>query len=361
MSAIADGRYEQVGTFNGNPLAMAAARANLSHVLDEAGYEHLDAMAARAREGFERHIADNGLPWRVVSVGAKGCVAFTGAPVRNYRDFLEINDRWGNLHWLLQHNGGVFLPPWGKVEQWLLSVQHTEADVDLLIANFGKLAAIAGEHGDTPGPPDGRRRPAPHLADEVVRRRRRRRRHRPRPARRRVLLAARRLRLRQDHHAADDRRLRATGLGADPARRARHGAAAAAPAAGEHRLPELRALPADDGPRQRRLRAALPEGGQGGRRPPRRRGPRADPDRRAGEAPARPALRRPAAARRPGPGARPQPAGAAARRAPRRPRRPAAQAPPAPAAPAPARARHHVRLRDARPGGSADHVATGSP
>ena len=119
---------------------MAAARANLSQVLDDDGYAHLDALAARARSGFEEHIAANGLPWRVVSVGAKGCVAFTGAPVRNYRDFLEIDDRWGNLHWLLQHNGGVFLPPWGKVEQWLLSVQHTEADVDLLVANFGKLA-----------------------------------------------------------------------------------------------------------------------------------------------------------------------------------------------------------------------------
>ena len=71
-------------------------------------------------------------------------MAFTGAPVRNYRDFLEVDDRWGNLHWLLQHNGGVFLPPWGKVEQWLLSVQHTEADVDLLVANFAKLTEIAG-------------------------------------------------------------------------------------------------------------------------------------------------------------------------------------------------------------------------
>ena len=80
----------------------------------------------------------------MVSVGAKGCVAFTRAPVRNYRDFLEIDDRWGNLHWLLQHNGGVFLPPWGKVEQWLLSVQHTEADVDLLVANFGSWLAARG-------------------------------------------------------------------------------------------------------------------------------------------------------------------------------------------------------------------------
>ena len=146
MSAIADGRYEQVGTFNGNPLAMAATRANLTHVLNDAGYARLDALANLARNGFERHIAAAGLPWRVVSVGAKGCVAFTGAPVRNYRDFLEVDDRWGNLHWLLQHNGGVFLPPWGKVEQWLLSVQHTDADVELLIANFGKLTEVAGRH-----------------------------------------------------------------------------------------------------------------------------------------------------------------------------------------------------------------------
>ena len=35
---IADGRYEQVGTFNGNPLAMASARAMLTEVLTPAAY-----------------------------------------------------------------------------------------------------------------------------------------------------------------------------------------------------------------------------------------------------------------------------------------------------------------------------------
>ena len=44
MSAIADGRYEQVGTFNGNPLAMAATRATLSEVLTDDNYRHLDAL-----------------------------------------------------------------------------------------------------------------------------------------------------------------------------------------------------------------------------------------------------------------------------------------------------------------------------
>ncbi len=56
--------------------------------------------------------------------------------MREFRDFLEIDDRLGHLHWLMQHNGGVFLPPWGKVEQWLLSVQHDEADVDRFAAQL---------------------------------------------------------------------------------------------------------------------------------------------------------------------------------------------------------------------------------
>jgi len=145
MSAIADGRYEQVGTFNGNPLAMAATRANLSEVLNEAGYAQLDRLAARLRSSLEATIAEHGYGWRVVSIGAKGCVTFRSEPVREFRDFLQIDTGIGHLHWLMQHNGGVFLPPWGKIEQWLLSVQHNDADVDRFAANFARMAkAVAG-------------------------------------------------------------------------------------------------------------------------------------------------------------------------------------------------------------------------
>jgi glutamate-1-semialdehyde 2,1-aminomutase len=76
-----------------------------------------------------------------VSVGAKGCVVFSSAPVRNFRDFLRVRDSYSHAHWLYQHNGGVFLPPWGKIEQWLMSVQHDEADIDRFIANFATFAA----------------------------------------------------------------------------------------------------------------------------------------------------------------------------------------------------------------------------
>jgi glutamate-1-semialdehyde 2,1-aminomutase len=141
MGLIGDGTYEQVGTFNGNPLAMAAARATLSEVLTDESYAHLDRLAARTRSALETTISDYGYGWHVVSIGAKGCVTFRADPVHEYRDFLGVDDRLGQAHWLIQHNGGVFLPPWGKVEQWLLSVQHDEADVDRFAANFARLAA----------------------------------------------------------------------------------------------------------------------------------------------------------------------------------------------------------------------------
>jgi glutamate-1-semialdehyde 2,1-aminomutase len=143
MSAIADGRYEQVGTFNGNPLAMAAARAVLQDVLTPSAYTHLDGLRERLTSNVTRTIAEHDLPWHVVAEGAKGCITFRKDPVREYRDFLDVDENLGHAHWLIQHNGGVFLPPWGKVEQWLISVQHDTDDVDRFARNFTRLAVAA--------------------------------------------------------------------------------------------------------------------------------------------------------------------------------------------------------------------------
>ena len=141
MSLIADGRYEQVGTFNGNPLAMAAARAMLTEVLSPAAYLHLDRLRDRMAAGLQDVIDSHGLPWRVVTAGAKGCVSFLPEPIEDFRGFLRLDGRYGHAHWLVQHNRGAFLPPWGKVEQWLISVQHTDEDVDRFVANCRALVA----------------------------------------------------------------------------------------------------------------------------------------------------------------------------------------------------------------------------
>ena len=141
MGHVAAGDYEMVGTFNGNPLAMAACRAMLCEVATPAAYQQIEALRQRAVAGLQREIDRNGLAAQVVAVGAKGCVVFTAEPVRDFRGFLGIDDSYSHAHWLYQHNGGVFLPPWGKIEQWLISVQHDQADIDRLITNFAGFAA----------------------------------------------------------------------------------------------------------------------------------------------------------------------------------------------------------------------------
>jgi glutamate-1-semialdehyde 2,1-aminomutase len=141
MAAIEHGDYEQVGTFNGWPLGLAAARAMLTEVLTDVAYARLNHLQQRMRHGAERVIATYGLPAYVETAGAKGCVTYSTERVRNYRDFLRIDDRYAHCAWLYQFNGGVFLPPWGKGEQWLLSVQHTDDDVDCYLATLDRFAA----------------------------------------------------------------------------------------------------------------------------------------------------------------------------------------------------------------------------
>jgi glutamate-1-semialdehyde 2,1-aminomutase len=149
MEHVASGGYEMVGTFNGNPLAMAATRAMLTEVATADAYEKIEKLRERAQTGIEQAISDNGLTAHVVTAGAKGCVVFAAEPVTNYRRFLGVDDRYSHAHWLFQHNGGVFLPPWGKTEQWLISVQHDEADIDRLVDNFAVFArAVRAVRGD---------------------------------------------------------------------------------------------------------------------------------------------------------------------------------------------------------------------
>ncbi len=140
MEVISDGTYEQVGTFNGNPLTMAAAKAVLLEVLTPDAYRHLDDLREAFVDRIQHSLGQHHLPGYVSAYGAKGAVIFSPVRIRNYRDFLRYDSRYGHAHWLYQHNGGVFLPPWGKMEQWTLSVQHTADDIELAASNLERFA-----------------------------------------------------------------------------------------------------------------------------------------------------------------------------------------------------------------------------
>ena len=133
---ITDNRVRQQGTFNGNPLVMAAALATLTDVLDAAAYRRLHAANKSLMAGCERVIAEYGLPAHTVGMGSKGCVVFASEPVREYRDYLtKINHDLSDLAWLYHMNSGIFMTP-GQDEEWTLSVLHTDADLARYVEVF---------------------------------------------------------------------------------------------------------------------------------------------------------------------------------------------------------------------------------
>ena len=70
MAHVADGDYEMVGTFNGNPLAMAAARAMLCEVATPEAYERIERL--RAAGGHRGRAGDRpARPGRAGGVGRR--------------------------------------------------------------------------------------------------------------------------------------------------------------------------------------------------------------------------------------------------------------------------------------------------
>jgi glutamate-1-semialdehyde 2,1-aminomutase len=140
MGRVEDGSVFQVGTYNGNPLTMAAARASLYEVLTPEAYAHLDHLNARLLEGCGSIVEQYRLPGYPVGIGAKGCVTFSPVRVVDYETFKEHQDlELTELAWLWNMNRGIFATP-GREEEWTLSVQHTDEAVDRYVAVFEELA-----------------------------------------------------------------------------------------------------------------------------------------------------------------------------------------------------------------------------
>jgi glutamate-1-semialdehyde 2,1-aminomutase len=137
MDWVTKGAAQQ-GTFNGNPLSMAAGLAALTQVLTKDAYDHLGKLGTMLAEGCDRAIADSDIPAHTVDLGAKGCVSYRAEPLTNYRDFLETHPElyWASYPWMV--NRGIFMTP-GDEEQWTVSVQHTGADIQTYIDAFGEF------------------------------------------------------------------------------------------------------------------------------------------------------------------------------------------------------------------------------
>jgi len=123
------------GTLAGNALSTVAARATLEHVLTEAAFARMIALATRFTDGVRGVLDARGVPWSVVQLGARAEIRFTAPPPVNggesaAADDPELDDY---LH-LYLHNRGILLTPFHNMA--LTCPATTQADIDLHTETF---------------------------------------------------------------------------------------------------------------------------------------------------------------------------------------------------------------------------------
>jgi len=140
MDLISKHKVFHGGTYNTNPVSMAAGLATFREVLTRDNYTHVDKLSKKLVEGYQKTIAKVGLQAYVASAGANGALMLFAKEIRNYRDWKAIDTEVWRHYWFAMVNRGVMPQPYWWDEQWTISVQHTEADIDKHLAAFADVA-----------------------------------------------------------------------------------------------------------------------------------------------------------------------------------------------------------------------------
>ena len=151
LDEVGPRKIAHAGTYNANPLAIAACLASLDQILTEEALDRSARLNDRLARGYREVLRDAGVVGHVVADGVSGTVFFAERPVRNWREFLAVDGERSMLYYYLALNRGLIPSGTGPDEQWTISVQHTAADVDrhvAIVADFAREltgAPTAGE------------------------------------------------------------------------------------------------------------------------------------------------------------------------------------------------------------------------
>jgi glutamate-1-semialdehyde 2,1-aminomutase len=136
-------RVEHGGTYNANPMTMAAGLACMQQMTPEA-YTRLDDLGERFRDGLRAALRDHGLPGLVHGCGSMVAMIFSDQPFHSFRELPLRQKEAEMIYFLHRHllNHGVMIIPHGLM---LLSTAMTEADIDeTLEAVRGGMKLLAG-------------------------------------------------------------------------------------------------------------------------------------------------------------------------------------------------------------------------
>jgi glutamate-1-semialdehyde 2,1-aminomutase len=141
MEMMVTGGVAYGGTFNGNPLSLAAALATLEELSAHDGAALIQANHAgqAIAKGIAAAGAEYGLPVIVTGFGAAISVHFTKlSEVRSYRDYLESDQQMLTRYLRGILDEGIYLLPDGRM---YVSAVHTEREVDQTVEAARKVFA----------------------------------------------------------------------------------------------------------------------------------------------------------------------------------------------------------------------------
>jgi glutamate-1-semialdehyde 2,1-aminomutase len=125
------------GTYNANPLGMAAGLACLTKVMTDDAYEEMTRLTTRLADGMRQVFADKDVTAYVTQVNTLGGLYFgLDEQPRNFREAARNDSSKWDDYWFGMLNRGVI--PMGSAwfEEFSLSAQHTDEDVDRTLEAF---------------------------------------------------------------------------------------------------------------------------------------------------------------------------------------------------------------------------------
>ncbi len=129
-------RVVHAGTFNANPVTMAAGLAALDALTPDA-VDRMTALGERARQALREVCA--GLPLQVTGGGSMFKITAVANPIRSYRDAVLADSEWEAHASLQLLNEGVLVTP--KLQGCVSSVTTPEA-VDRLVEAFRGIVKL---------------------------------------------------------------------------------------------------------------------------------------------------------------------------------------------------------------------------
>jgi|Deesub1362A_J573_1020465.scaffolds.fasta_scaffold00076_115 glutamate-1-semialdehyde 2,1-aminomutase len=130
MEIVGPGKVAHGGTFNSNPLAVRAAYVTLTDILTKEAMQYTHRLSDKLAKGYSDILEDRNINAHLVTAGNSGLIYFCENRVRNWRDFLNYVDFGSWFAWALKMIlEGIIPQALGFDEQWTVSVQHTEEEI----------------------------------------------------------------------------------------------------------------------------------------------------------------------------------------------------------------------------------------